>query len=281
MLIRRRNFDIPPLIKNELGTAINPMLKGVTPYLLTFDEISGDPSITIPASSSLPRNMSNDKAGIAVLNKISGSNSSGVNYLLEITHTGLGKKLMNAPIHSGTLVGTRRKPHPLPSELILDAGHGLSFRITNINVSTATQLWLGMWGSRYYLDSHKKAFGLIASVRHIPYFYTTDTAITIPASGTATGYFTVDANSDFFLKSITQTSTGTFTASISGSSVGRDWSNSKMYSGLLGGDHQDIWNFEPEIPIERGSTIKIDFVDLSGASNDVYITFAGTHYYVN
>lgn len=284
--IERSDFkNIPPLVEENGELRPNPLLWHVVPYFLTFDEIAGANTLVLAANSSNQRSLSNDDSGIMDIRYLTHVVTSDA-YTVEILHTGLQQKLMNRPIYASAIFGNGNIPFELPAPLILDKGQDLQFIATDLSGAPNT-LRNYFTGQRYYeysnvenwYNQHKINFK-----NYLPFFYTTDSGITIPLNATTTGNITILDNADFFLSRIQALSptNQAFELEIINTSTSQSWSNTRIH--YLGIGQQatatpSYTTYNPSVYIKRGSKLNLRFTDLSGANNTVYIVLSGVHYY--
>lgn len=111
-----------------------------------------------------------------------------------------------------------------------------------------------------------------------PYFDYTQPLV-IGANQTASVNISINIDSHFLVRRLTATRTGAALISIKDNATERQWMNTSIHIDNLFGNSQ----FPNILPaprfIYRGSVINISAQDLSGASNTLFLTFAGEKLY--
>lgn len=111
-----------------------------------------------------------------------------------------------------------------------------------------------------------------------PYFdYTVP--LTLAANSTASVNLSINIDSHFIVKKLTATRTGPALISIKDSATERQWMNTSVHIDNLFGNSQFPNNLAAPRFIFRGSVINVTAQDLSGASNQLFLTFAGEKLY--
>ena len=203
--------------------------------------------------------------------------------------------LCNAPVNVATIFGNNGKPYYLPTPLILPEMNILAARFTDVSGSS-NAIRFSVWGGRYArpimdLDGQKKAQREQSrSYMGLPFFYT---IIPSPASGQTTGALQLLGNatsqqsieiigdSHFQLTQISAVSTGEFSLNIKDAASGESMidgpagTNYGISSNLICGDGNFPWKLPFPITYKRGSKMILDIADLSGSTNQIFLTLAG------
>ena len=111
-IFRRDITKLPPLVcinNDEDRVLPNPVLTHATPYWFTFNTINNLNSVTIPANSTVQRNMINDKTALMDLRSLMGEATSA-QYLVRIYDNEFSRDMMNRPVHANTIVGNNLRP---------------------------------------------------------------------------------------------------------------------------------------------------------------------------
>lgn len=298
--IRRflQTFDlgkIPLFYKDgsDLDFKPNPLLDGIHPYWLTFDEVANNVTLQLAANSEGTRILSNDTTSMLDLRWFVLDSTSRA-MTVELFHTGLQMRLMNRPLRASTFTGTRQIPYKLPFPLILDgkqeiqfcaldqsgAPNTVRFFATNVRLSDYSP------SVQYVRDSE------INFRKYIPFWYTTDAAVTIPQNATTTATITISEDSDYLLRRITLTSNpaflgGAFPAfevQIQNLSATQSWMNTRIYAPALCGEtinSIDYASFDPPILLKRGTMLRLTLTDNANTVGGIqfFITLHGAHYY--
>lgn len=257
----------------------NPLLVGTIPYKLTFDEQSGDSTAVIPLNGTINRSMTNDKSGvISVLNLLGSATSSS--YLVNIYDQQFQQYLANRALHAETIIGTAEYPYELPEELYIGRTQQLRVELTDLSGALNT-IRFSFEGRKYYFAIEDIVFNRMSSANTIsrPYFYTTDNDVALTAgTDIQTAYTTMVANADFMLYKTTIKTSGLCRIKITNMNTGYAYSNSWVLSTLFAGSslHHEV--LEPML-FQRKTQLRFDFINMSGAPNNVYITMAGMNYY--
>lgn len=279
--IFREDFgNIAPLVADNDGVlAPNPYLVYTTDYDLTFDENAGSSSITVPANQSLRRIISTDRRGAVDIRRIYGKATSP-DLLVSIYDNEYQRFLMNRPVHFRNIAGSAINPFLLPIPLIIHQSQSLVLDITDLSGADNT-IDLAFKGRRYYFDAFKEVFDKASNASRLsrPYFYTTDDAVDLQV-GTQiqSAYVTIVNDADFYLYGRNGYSEGDFKVKITSLSTGLAWQNGWIHSANFMGQANEAPYFEPMI-VERRTQLKFDFINLSAATNKIWLTLIGAHYY--
>lgn len=277
----REDFgEIAPLVADNDGVlAPNPYLVYTTNYDFTFDENAGSSSIVVPANQSIRRIMSTDRRGVVDIRRIYGRATSS-DLLLSIYDNEYNRFLMNRPVHFRNIAGSAINPFLLPIPMVIHQSQSIVFDITDLSGADNT-LELALKGRRYYFDAFKEVFDRASNASRLsrPYFYTTDDAVDLQiGTQIQSAYVTIVNDADFYLYDIKGYSEGDFRVKTTSLSTGIAWQNGWIHSANFMGQGNEAPYFEPMI-IERRTQLKFDFVNLSAATNKIWLTLVGAHYY--
>jgi len=272
--------NFAPLIESETrGLQPNSVLIASTPYDLTWDEQAGDSVVSVPAAGTARRNMSNDKAGAIDLRRLKGIATSQ-DYTLFIFDNEYQRYMSNRPIHSRLIVGNGQRPFELPIPMLLHETQSLVVDLADLS-GAPNDVRLAFEGQRYYFDARSLIDELSPASRMArPFFYTTDSGITIGAGvGTeVVAYITFISDADFYLRRMLTYSTGAYKVRVSNVGTGFELMNGWIHSGMIGGNAEYYRDFEPQI-FQRKTQFKLRFQNLTGSSNTVYFALAGFNIY--
>ncbi|HDI51233.1 MAG TPA: hypothetical protein ENF45_01260 [Bacteroidetes bacterium] len=279
--IFREDFvNVAPLVKDEDQTLHpNPYLIRTTPFWLTFDEYAGTSTVTVPANQSIRRVMSTDKSGMVDIRRLSGKATS-TELLVSIYDNEYQRFLMNRSIHYNNIIGTAYDPFILPVPLIIHQTQSLVIDLHDL--SGADNVFdPAFQGYRYYFDAKHEIFDKEENASRLsrPYFYTTDDDVELQVStDVQTAYITIVNDADFYLYAINSHQEGEYKIRITNLSTGLGWQNGWINSSNFAGRARDYSRFEPML-IQRRTQLKVDFINLHTATNKVYLTLVGAHYY--
>lgn len=252
----------------------NPLLLKSKPYYFTFDEQAGDSVVTLAAGGSDRRKLTNDRAGLIDCRHIVGSSTGAFSAWINDGR----RYLSNRPLHSSILLGNGQRPFPLPLPIYI--AHSGNIIIDFVDLSGAPNSIRMAFPSLRYALEYKELMRMLSPAAKVsmPFFYTTDSDIVIAgAGGEATGYMTIDSQGDFYAQRPLFASTGAFLVRIS-DATGHEFMNGWIHSSMIGGSGEYSWSFEPQI-FQRSGQIKLRFLDVSGAPNQIWFAFAGYNAY--
>lgn len=252
----------------------------MSPYIMTVDEESGDSVVNVPGDGSAHASMSNDQSGVIDIRRLSALATSD-EYLVSVNDTKKRRDLCNQPVHARTIFGKSGRELELPFPLFLDLSQTLYFTFTDKS-GLANYVRPAFYGYKYYRSDAlerivRPSFPDIGLAQ--PYFYTTDSQVSLSALGADTVYVTAIGGADFFLNMLLCHSTGAFKFKIYDVSRSRSWTSGYIHSSLLGNAEYNRRLFEGQV-LRRTSQLKIELTDLSGSANLVYLTFIGINYWV-
>jgi len=265
---------VPFYILEKKELEVNPVYPQATPYILTIDESSGASYVLLGADSSQRISMSNDDSGVVIANTLL-TTATSRDFTCYFFDTRRQQYLSNRAIHSETILGIEGRGFELPYPIIIDRRSDLLVTLADLSGAGNT-VRLFFNGTKHYSNEIRKAIDSLSFVNDkcMPYFYTTDSAVTMLASTSATGYITMNSDFDFYVHRITSKSTGVYKLKISDSRTNRPWGNGVYHSSCIGNAE---YNYDFKMPqkLPRNCQLKLDFTDLSTALNSVYITLTG------
>jgi len=200
-------------------------------------------------------------------------------YLITIQESANRREMMNQPIHARSLFGKNGRYLELPFPLFLGESLAFFFTITDLSGST-NYIRPAFVGTKYHFEGALDRLyaqypdSKIAS----PFFYTTNSPVSLAGSGSATAYITILSSADFVLSSIIPYSTGAYKVKIYDALTSRAITSGYIHSDNFGiAEYQRIFS---GTVIQSGTTIRLDFVDLSTSTNNIYFTLAGVNYWI-
>ena len=273
--------DLAPIVLEGRDLTPNPILTKTTQFQFVFDEQANDSSVAINANGTARRQMTNDKSGLIDIRDFKGVFTDS-NMLVHIYDSQFSRYLSNRPLHCDTVFGTGLNPYEIPAPLKIHPTQTLIFDFTDLS-GNPNNARLALNGQKYYFDSEKLLFEnlSIASKIYRPYWYTTDTDISLTVgTGINTFFFTVINEADFYWDQIMTRQTGPFLIKMTNTAVGRAFTNGWIHSSNFGNNAQTnyVRTFEAML-LQRRTNIRFDIINLHTATNNIYITLGGTNYY--
>lgn len=117
----------------------------------------------------------------------------------------------------------------------------------------------------------------------LPYYYQASNTIAegnqILANNTGQNSIKISADSAFIGCSIRGASTGDFTAFIRQDNSDRQLMNEQVHSSALMGTAERPGIFNKPLLLAANTTISLDYTDLSGQDNEIYLSFVGFKVY--
>ncbi len=117
----------------------------------------------------------------------------------------------------------------------------------------------------------------------LPYFYqasnTTAKSNQLAANGNGQNSIKISADSAFIACSIRGASNGDFTAFIRQDASDRQLMNEQVHSSALMGTAERPGFFDKPMLLPANTTLSMDYTDLSGATNQIYLAFVGFKVY--
>ena len=273
----KKMVEFPPYLDIAGKRQYNQYAIETTPWIQTIDESGGTSAITISANSTVQYQMSNSGLnGVVDLRKLL-AKATSVEYQVGIYDTYRNMELSNRNIHSKCLFGGAGRAYDLAYPIILAPSTSLILSLTDLSGASNT-LYLYAFGQKYLFESPRKIIDSLSPLNSevIPYFYTTDAALELPAATTEQyAYISILSNHDFFCHEILSHSEGDYLFKITDVGFGGDngWQNGWIHSGVLGNSEYHFK--ENPFLIRKNSKLKISVSNLSGATNKVYMTLAG------
>lgn len=210
-------------------------------------------------------------------------------YTIQFFDPGRQTRIMNRPIHSGTIIGTGRRPFALAEPYLFnveDKERRMIAKLYDLSGGTNT-VRLYLYGRRYYEREAKPFIGqtikrsLGNDWRTNAYFLAVDeadrkgTPPPILANGDLTHTFTMDHDEDTDIQKMMVVSTGAFEFNLRDVDTGRTLSNKPIHVDNGWGTAQFPFYLSDTWLLERNKELKLEMTDLSGADNTVYATLAG------
>lgn len=280
------------LVDEKGNIFVNPAKRYVKPYWLT----PTDEFVTLAAGAvSDPITMMVDNQGHFEWFYIVGK--SDAPYTLTVFDPGRKRFLMNREIHSDTIVSptniagaltTGGRPHILMESYFVNveqAQRSLVLQFRNLDTVNPNTIRLAFVGRRYYYreatpevkELFRKRF--LEKERTNIYFLTTDKPVTIPADGTIDATLSSTDEADFEFLKLMSKSEGPFKFKLIDRSSGREFMPQPIRD-VQGFGTADFPMILPEsFLIERNYQFIVRLEDLSGADNDVFLTFHGRRVY--
>jgi hypothetical protein len=256
---------------------LNDGFKMSSLYFLTIDESAGDSLVTIPANSTVNAQMSTDNSGAIDIRHLS-SVATSDQYLVSIQESGRKRDFMNQPIHAKCLFGKSGRFLELPFPIFLGQSHALFFSFTDLSGFT-NYIRPAFAGARYHFA---QAFDKLHeqypdAKKASPYFYTTNSPVSLSGSGSATAYITFLGIADFVIHNPLVYSTGAFKVKIYDALNSRSMTSGYIHSDNFGNaEYNKVF---AGTVIQRSTTLRFDFVDLSTSTNNIYFSFSGINYW--
>lgn len=251
-----------------------------SPYIITLDDVSGDNNILVPLNSTNNGAMSNDQSGILDIRRLT-SVADSDEYLVLIKDTRRRQELMNQAIHKKCIFGQSGRDFELPWPLYIYYSNTLTFWFQDKSGSN-NDVRLAFFGSKHWRHDPDPWSQLKEAIPDIevafPYFYTTDSPVSLGVGVQDTTYITTVGHADFFLQKILSHSTGPYLFKIYDPYGFRAWSSGWVHSSLLGNAE---YNFRhDEQVLLRTTQLNIELKNLHTAQNEIYLTLAGINYNV-
>lgn len=233
------------------------------PYIFTVDESNNDSLVTLSALGSSRPAFTNGNFGAIEIESL-GVKATSKEFMVDIEHSSINRKLSNRAIHAKTIFGASGKFFMLPKKIVIEKNHALFMNV--IDLSDAINYL------RFFLAGKKVSDPKKYDSKEYTFFYTTDSNIELSADEVKAEYITFDYG-NFILHNIHCYSDGPFKFKVSNTRDGLAWSNGWIHSDALS-DAEYNRIFE-KIKIEKNSKLKIDIVDLSSATNRIFFTLVG------
>lgn len=249
---------------NAEGKQLIDQTKDTTPYIVTIDENNGDAVISLSGNASNKYSMTNGQDGIIVITHV-GAIATSMNFLITINDAKRSRDLSNGPIHANTILGNEGRLFKLSQPIILDKNQTLFCTITDLSGSSNT-IRLFFIGTKFYREvgTNQNTF---------PCFFTTDSSIQLSSGSSGIYYVTLSRGKNFLLDRILAYCSGVFKFRITdlrrGLMWGSSWISSEALASAQYNETLGKWF------LYDNSKLKIEVMDLSNATNNIYFTFAG------
>lgn len=277
-------FNGYPLVgkKSSGELCLNPLLKEITPYWLSFDTRAGGSNrLSMSTQSEDQTTMSNDFGGDIEINHLMGDQDS-IDYTFKIKDHQIGQAMMNRRIHAGTIIGTYQEPFQLPFPILLESNQVLEFDVKNLGAANTTDGIVQVYqGTRYYFPVHEMHYDQLGDNVHQrlrTYFYTTENNVSLTADSTETAIVVMN-NDEFLWKRLSFYSDGEFKVSINRANSSRQLNNVEINSNALAGNRLKYWDFRVPVALSAKERIEFKFTDLSSSTNNIYVTLTGARLY--
>ena len=284
---------IPTFLKRKDGSIyVNPTKRHVRPFWLTSQGPGATPQVvTVPAGGTTnPIPFPIDNQGSFEIFYIM-FDATDPRVEVNIFDPGTRRNLMNRPVRLPTIAGTAARPFYLPESYLINTDNGpRDLQVTFTDFSGApNNVRLVFYGRKLYQNEappdvqEDMVKYLQKKERTNVYFLTTDTAITIPASGTLTGpaapIFSATDEADTEVMKTTFLADGLFTFQLRELRSNRTLSNNPIVSTSGWGTGQFPFVFQETFLIERNYDVAFELTDLSAAPNNVFATMVARRLY--
>ena len=268
--------SLTPFVIDRSGLEVNRLSRFTQPYTLVNDEIAGVSFAAVAANSSTEIAMSNGSDGVLEL-PLFRANATSNAYTVHIKHLTRNIFLMNRPIYSKNIFGTGGRPLKASYPLYIDLLQSLYVTLTDLSGAT-NNVRVALDGTKYKFADANKQLNDLSPINKmaLPYWYTTDADVTLPASTVETiAYMTISQTEKFFLDAIRVQSTATFKFKVTDTTTGLSWSNGWVHSDFL---NEAEYCIKKHPQLVEGK-LKITMVNLTaGATNNVYFALSGVIY---
>lgn len=184
-----------------------------------------------------------------------------------------GRVYSDVRVNNANIWGTIQLPNVLLDPMVLPPNSNVLLDLTDSSGSTNT-IQCVLVGYRWFDLSKPPVFGR-RGVRLEWFQYSAVPDAAIAGNGKTIVQTRVDADSDFILRKLIATSTGTFQAQISDSGSKDVWMDQYIRNANLFGTTQYPNVLPKPRLIRRNSTIQTEIEDVSGSSNTVQIIYEG------
>ncbi len=261
---------------------INPAKRHVKPYWLVTDPVT----IALGANAtSNPIPMLIDTQGHYEI-FYSMFQSTG-DFTINIFDPGTRRFLMNREIHNRTIAGTARRPHIWPESYFMNVENAQrSLLVTFRDLSgNPNNIRFTLVGRRFY---HKESPPEIQAKmteffnkkeRTNVYFLTTDDPIALLANATATFDIRTTDEADTEIFKLMSVQDGIFEFDLLDASTGRTFMNGLIRQEVGFGDNEFPFILPESLVLERNYRLQARITDLSGAPNNIFLTFGSRRLY--
>jgi hypothetical protein len=193
--------------------------------------------------------------------------------------------LTGRPCHAETLIGIGQRPFVLPETIVVDKKQPITVRFNDLS-GAENNVRFQIHGQRLYVEQVRDPrLDLYVKRRRernrFMSFYACplDTDPNLGASATADYYFTQDYQSYFEVRKITYKAAGAFKFKITdekSNGLQSDWIHA---TGAMGTAQYPFVYPGPWL-VEPGGKLTFTITELSGASNQLYLTLSGRQHFV-
>lgn len=208
-------------------------------------------------------------------------------------HAGKRKNLNNRPIHIRTIQGDAGRPYILPETIWLPSMQAINITFDNLDV-TAYNIEFILHGVKYYpaaaaLDVRKEIFEY-AERRERTYCYFQTTNEDIALAGNATDQeanYTIPDDTDFEIVKASAVSDGQFRVAHRDAQTDRNYTSAQIHHSMFFGGYDTAalittgsggafpGRWATSCLVRRGVTNRFVIDEISGQTNNIYITLAG------
>jgi hypothetical protein len=209
-------------------------------------------------------------------------------YLLRFFDGGCQRLLQNKPVHSVTVVGSAQRPFRLPQPYFFNVGDSqreLQCTITDLT-GVSNTVRLAIYGRRFY---HHEAQPDVAAMiakkfgggwRTYTYFLVPKesidgAAVTLAAGASDTFTFDMDNDAHTELTKFMFSSTGAFTFRLRERDTNRALMTDVVHNLNGIGNAEFPFNFADGYLLEANKQLLIEVTDISGQTNNLFLTLAG------
>lgn len=262
----------------------NPLKESVTPFHVGPYKVA---SITLAAGGDGEIEFVIDSQGSFEWTHIVGQ-STGAYTVSFFDPAGQGR-LSNFPVHSGTIVGTARRPFQLPDPYLFNVEGSERRLVAKLHDLSGGEnvVRLYLYGRRYYVRNAAPDVGeeigrkIGRGWRSNNYFLVPKevnqfgTPLAVAGNGTKRFTFIMDHDEDTDIEKMMASSTGAFSFNLREIDTNRTLSNKVIHSDNGWGTAQFPFRFADTWLLERNKELVCDVTDLSGENNTIYLTLAG------
>lgn len=298
---------IPTFLTNAKGEImLNDVARHVKGCILV--PASSQQPIIVPAAAtnvpgvSPPVIFEGPTDAVAEIYSLIGAHASGDatavrnRFTVEITETMFRRRLMNRAIPVAHVFGNNQNPYFLSESLLLENQGTL--QATFINNSTAGT-------ANFYSSMEARKFQQVSLIRKdisnyiyeqrsrkqqlAPYWLTSDQAVSIPAAGKATAFFTASKDITLALfftmgfgltTGVAGDTTEQFTVSIFDAESERPLQNQPVAKNCIAGTAQYPFVLPSALILRPNTKMRVEFTNLvTDAAMEVFFTFAGVQLY--
>src|SRR3990167_832349 len=273
--------------------------KGITDGALNIPLSTGAPARTIFRQTSWGQGGRNADLGSPfearnLLFRVPPDATALAAWTADLTEVASQRRMMNQPIHIRNLAGTAQEPAILREPIWFESNFALQMVAKKI-AGAAVDVRMFLGGVNYYpWDQVENDPSGSAQIREnilswrerrkyiIPYWLTTDTPnqpVALTGNGSASAIGKIGDDAQFEAYSLCVVSTGAFTMTIQEVRSKQYLMNGPISSQAAWGTARLPTFFPVPYLIPRGAKLQFNFVDLSGSTNNIYVTLAGRSIY--